>query len=221
MLLTALAFAQLVHVCASGDAVRPLASIAAVESGFHPWAIHDNTTTETFFPASLADAVSIATRLIDGERHSVDLGLMQINSANLSRLGLTIADSFDSCRSITAGATVLRQGYANALRVAFSRYNTGTSDRGFTNGYVQRVEAASIRLPNIPDIDGAVRQSVAAPSVSTRLPPVVAVDLLHGERVEASSGDVVNLLPAMPVQQVAQPPARSRMSAAVQGQAVD
>lgn len=221
MILTALAFAKLATACSPGDAVRTLASVASVESGLHPWAIHDNTTTETLFPDSRDQAVSIATRLISGERHSVDLGLMQIESANLTKLGLTVSDAFDPCRSIAAGATVLRQGYTAALRVAFSRYNTGTSDRGFTNGYVQRVELTSLRLPDISKPDRAAGQGLTTPLVQSPAPPPTAVDLLHGEKIEAASGEVVNLLPETPVLQAVQPQSRSRMSAAVPGQAVD
>ncbi len=74
---------------------------------------------------------------------------MQINSANLPRIGLSIGDAFDACRSVAAGARILRDGYQRALRVAFSDYNTGDSVRGFANGYVRRVEAASQSLPAI------------------------------------------------------------------------
>ena len=78
---------------------------------------------------------------VDG--HSVDLGLMQINSANLARLGLSIADAFDACRSIKAGAQMLEADYRAAMRDALSRYNTGDPVRGIVNGYVARVEASA------------------------------------------------------------------------------
>jgi hypothetical protein len=72
---------------------------------------------------------------------------MQINSANLARLGLTLESAFDPCKSVAAGAAVLAGGYAggathegqqSALRVAISKYNTGDAQRGLANGYVQR-----------------------------------------------------------------------------------
>ena len=81
--------------------------------------------------------------------HSVDLGLMQINSATASKLGLSIPDAFDACRSISAGAAVLREGYQRALRIAFSLYNTGTPAAGIRNGYADRVEATASALPAI------------------------------------------------------------------------
>ena len=72
-----------------------------------------------------AAAIAVATDLIVGQRHSVDLGLMQVNSANLAALGLSIADAFDACRSVEAGGRVLSEAYQRALRGALSVYNTG------------------------------------------------------------------------------------------------
>ena len=87
---------------------------------------------------------------------NLDLGLAQINSSNLTWLGLTVEQAFDPCRNLAAAATVLRAGYQlsgptaedaqTALRVALSRYNTGDASRGFRNGYVGRVENAAVTL---------------------------------------------------------------------------
>lgn len=152
MTLTAAAFVQLAAACGPAVHVETLASIAHAESNFDPLAIHDNVTGRTYRPNTLAQAVQLAGDLISVKRRSVDLGLMQINSANLPRLGLSIADSFDPCKNISAGARVLVGGYQvpaagldaqPALLRALSRYNTGKSDRGFTNGYVRRVQYAA------------------------------------------------------------------------------
>jgi len=48
--------------------------------------LHDNTTNRTAVPASLPAALARAKQWI-GRRDSVDLGLMQIDSANLTRHG--------------------------------------------------------------------------------------------------------------------------------------
>ncbi len=152
MTLTAAAFVQLAAACGPAVHVETLASIAHAESSFDPLAIHDNVTGRTYRPNTLAQAVQLAGDLISVKRRSVDLGLMQINSANLPRLGLSIADSFDPCKNIAAGARVLVGGYQvpaagldaqPALLRALSRYNTGKPDRGFTNGYVRRVQYAA------------------------------------------------------------------------------
>ncbi len=53
---------------------------------------------------------------------SIDYGLAQINSSNLAWLGETPSSILDPCRNIAAEARILR---------AFSRYATGSPDRGF------------------------------------------------------------------------------------------
>src|SRR3546814_7647533 len=82
---------------------------------------------------------------------SFDAGLMQINSANFARLGLTPETVFDPCTNLRAGAHVLTDNYrrasdagrADPLRAALSEYNSGSRTRGLTNGYVGRDYAAA------------------------------------------------------------------------------
>lgn len=147
-------------------AVETGASVARAESGFDSLAVHDNTTGRSYTPTTRADAVAIATTL----RHagnSLDLGLMQVNSANLARIGLSIPAVFDACRNMAAGARILLDSYLAAdgkggpqtmLRQALSRYNTGNSAAGFANGYVAHVETAAAQV--VPAI--RVRRSVSS-----------------------------------------------------------
>lgn len=177
-------FVGLARRCAPDASPQTLAALAGMESGFARLAIHDNATGIAIVAASDAEATSRAELAI-AAGHSLDLGLMQINSANLGRLGLTVEEAFEACRSIAAGAHVLRDAYAGgeshdeqqrALRVALSRYNTGDAQRGFANGYVSQVEAEARRLA-VPALDvgdepaptpvkqpDAVQQRGAAPS---------------------------------------------------------
>jgi len=153
--------AELAARCAPAVAFETLAAIMRTESGLAPLAIGVNGPGGgPAFPKSRAAAVALATDLIEHQGRSVDLGLMQVNSANLRSLGLTIAEAFEPCRNVAAGARILREGYAaarrteadpqRALRVALSRYNTGHPKRGFDNGYVVRVQdAAEIVVPAI------------------------------------------------------------------------
>ena len=100
--MTTLAMAAVLSLaaqCAPGVAPDTIAAIAMAESGLDPFAIHDNTVQRTFQFANLPAAIAVATDLIVAQHHSVDLGLMQVNSANLAALGLSIADAFDACRS--------------------------------------------------------------------------------------------------------------------------
>ena len=145
--MTTLAMATVLSLaaqCAPGVAPDTVAAIAQAESGLDPLAIHDNTVQRTFQPADLPEAIALATDLIVAQHHSVDLGLMQVNSANFATLGLSITNAFDACHSIEAGGHVLSSAYQRALRGALSAYNTGDPQRGVSNGYVSRVEHAAL-----------------------------------------------------------------------------
>jgi type IV secretion system protein VirB1 len=176
MMLELAVVAQLATRCAPFVAFETLAAVIRTESGFEPLAIGVNGGSPRF-PATHGEAVAVATNLIERQRRSVDLGLMQINSANLASLDLSIADAFEPCRNIAAGARLLQQGYTaalrteadpqGALRVALSRYNTGSPERGLANGYVVRVQgAAEVVVPAIrlrgEAISAAQRQAAQA-----------------------------------------------------------
>ena len=160
MPLTWLVVTALAASCSPSVASPTLAAVAKVESGFDPLAIGVNgTTRQQLHPANLADAISTATRLLKAGRN-IDLGLAQINSDNLGRLGLSVGRAFDACANLEASGRVLLTAYAGApargdgtglaVLQALSVYNTGRADRGFRNGYVAKVATAAAALPNLP-----------------------------------------------------------------------
>lgn len=176
-------FTQLAGSCAPHVAVETLGAVARTESGFDALAIHDNTTGKTFKPSSREEAIALTTELVVARRHSVDLGLMQINSLNFPSLGMTVTDAFDPCRSLAAAERILVQGYTvpavgeneqAALQQTLSRYNTGDPARGLANGYVRRVQAsAEVIVP-------AIRvQGVSTPPLVSRVEdaPILAQPL--------------------------------------------
>jgi type IV secretion system protein VirB1 len=175
-----------------GQPVAPktIVAEATVESGLDPLAIHDNTTGRTFHPATVEEAMQIATQL-EAAGGNYDVGLMQINRRNFDWLHLTLAGAFDPRRSIEAGA---------AIMISMSRYNTGDL-RGLENGYVEKVLAASRRLNGAPvpgtPLPGATSSAHAAsvPSPIPPAPPPVVLDMLHGtEAPQNAPGQVVDLL---------------------------
>ena len=182
-------FGQLALRCAPDVAPATLASIARTESHFQPLTISDNNTATTGIPATRDIAVQIASKLIEAG-HSVDLGVMQINSVNFLKLGLTPESAFDPCRSIAAAATILSGDYAggetheeqqSALRGALSKYNTGDAQRGFENGYVHKVELAARQIVPALDVPAPDRPplSQGAPSVAidgASRPPLTPAD---------------------------------------------
>jgi len=144
----------LVQSCAPAVGEITMASIIQVESGGNPLAIGINADHPPAFtpPATAADATALARQWITAG-YSIDLGIAQINSANLSWLGVSVDQMFDPCLNIQAGAVVLQSAYERAvaagkrepLHAALSAYNTGDFSRGIQNGYVTRVLRASAR----------------------------------------------------------------------------
>ncbi len=142
--------------CAPAVAPETLLSVVQVESRFEPLAIGVNGESRiAISPTSVEEAVAKAAALIAAGRN-VDLGLAQINSRNLSWLGLSLREVFHPCTNLAAAARILQEGYARsdaprvgeqaALNTALSYYNTGHPARGLANGYVGKVTAAAGRL---------------------------------------------------------------------------
>lgn len=146
-------------------APQTIQAIMQVESGGNPLAVHVNGLKLSRKPANITEAIQIAKIAIRAG-FSVDLGLMQINSRNLPKLGYTVEQMFDSGLNIKAGATILLASYQKAsqrfgngqvaLQAALSAYNTGNFKGGFRNGYVakyygqKRNDAAIIRQNPLP-----------------------------------------------------------------------
>ncbi len=128
---------------------------AAVESHFNNLAIHDNATGQSYRPATLADAVGLVTLLV-GAHHNVDAGIMQVNSTNWQRTGLTTpAKLFDEQANICAGVQIIAEDYDIAARIEQRErrvsclYNTGKPE--CANGYPEKIAAAQpTQAPPIP-----------------------------------------------------------------------
>jgi len=164
-------FSDLAARCAPSVHPQTLRAVVQHESGFNPLAIGVNgSSARSIKPRGAAEAVAIATDLI-ARGASVDLGLGQINSANLGWLGLSVAEAFDPCSNLAAAARVLTQNFVRerpqspndqvALDRALSRYNTGSPRRGIANGYVAKVRGRA----------GAVVAQVTAAQEAATPPP--------------------------------------------------
>src|SRR5690349_8970173 len=180
-LLTLPVVLQLAVVHAPAVAPETVAAFAQAESRLDPPAVHDNTSGLRYMPRTLAEAVALARSLL-AQEHSLDLGLMQINDANLRRTGLTVESAFDPGRSVGAGAQIMVAAYRrcqqgrgepDALRCMASIYNTGREQAGLLNGYVARVwKAADVVVPAIPKaVDAASSPTFPAPSSPPPLSP--------------------------------------------------
>jgi type IV secretion system protein VirB1 len=144
MFLATIALAQLIHACAPNVNPVTMGAVVQVESGGNSLALHDNTLHRSFAPSNETEAVDWANRLI-ALGHSVDIGLSQINSANLPKLNLSAVRAFEPCTNLHAGAAILSADYAAAagrfgegqyaLRRALAAYNSGSffADETYVN----------------------------------------------------------------------------------------
>lgn len=158
------AILSLAAQCAPTVAPQTVVAIVRTESGGWPFALNVNGGKQPARQNNAADAAATARRHI-ALGYSVDLGLGQINSRNMRWLGLTWETVFDPCTNIAALGRVLTQNYNSvisgsdpqtALRLALSMYNTGSTSRGFRNGYVAKVVSnagvADIGTTHIPSV---------------------------------------------------------------------
>jgi type IV secretion system protein VirB1 len=170
---SAATFSALAARCAPSVPEWVLSAVARTESNFHPWRLHDNTARVSSDPPSLQAAEAEAAAWL-AAGHSVDMGLMQINSGNLPALGMNVNEALDPCASLAAGAAVLRAAYGGgpvqaeqqtALLMALSIYNTGSSLKGIMNGYARRV------MQNASVSPASVSLSQTPPDTAPDMPP--------------------------------------------------
>lgn len=200
-----LEFVALAQQCAPWVAPATLQAIVKTESNFDPLAIGINAGSKlSRKPVNKEEAVVTAKWLIQ-QGYNIDMGLGQVNSANLGKTGLSVEDAFDSCKNLAASATILRWNYEAAknkvsgeqaqLHAALSAYNTGSMTKGFANGYVQKVVDNAPKLTQSP-MQGAskgpapsvapIPLTAASAAPTTKVPPVK----LTPEKPKTHSTDV-------------------------------
>lgn len=144
---------QLIIQCAPQVAPATMMALVKVESGGNPLAINVNGKRRLARQPKSRDEAMAWSEWLIAHGYSVDMGLTQVNSANLSKLRSNLAAMFDPCANLAAGATILSHEYAgaarrygtgqHALKAALSAYNTGNHRAGLANGYVAKVSAAA------------------------------------------------------------------------------
>lgn len=161
-------FHELAKQCVPHVSSHTLAAIVKTESGFNPYAIGVNMGAKlTRQPGNYQEAVATAKSLL-AKGANIDMGIAQINSANLRLVNMSVEQLFDPCQNLKASALILSRNYSGAkkihgegqkaLQAALSAYNTGSYIRGFNNGYVRKVLASAgtnteqVTL-NVPRID--------------------------------------------------------------------
>ncbi|NTB05904.1 lytic transglycosylase domain-containing protein [Agrobacterium tumefaciens] len=154
---------DLIEQCAPRVDAGTMSAIVRTESSGHMFVLSDDGPRglpwskrkhliRSIYPGTREEAASIARRLIS-DGHLVGIGLTQVSSQHLPRLGISIEQLLDPCTNVSTGAGILHSlfvqakgtgNYRNedeALGAAVSAYNTGNFRDGFLNGYVRKVLA--------------------------------------------------------------------------------
>jgi len=152
----------LILQCAVADAPPAIIrEIIQVESLDNPLAINVNKLINPDAPDGQdATALSLYVDKKIEAGFSVDVGYMQVNSANFEIYDLDTLTAFDPCTNIAVGSEIFMKAYRPAVafygkterakQTALSAYNTGTFHRGFNNGYVARYDADKTAGAEIP-----------------------------------------------------------------------
>ena len=150
--------------CAANVSIQTMSAIVSQESNFNPYAIGVNGDyTLEKQPTTKKEALEVVEWLAKQDITNIDLGLGQISKGNRKAYGITPEEAFDPCRNVQVSGAILTDNYRralnsgldeqDALKVAISEYNTGSTTAGFSNGYVQKiinkVQIATIFVPDL------------------------------------------------------------------------
>lgn len=146
----------LLQQCAPEVAPVTMAAIVQTESSGWPWTINVNGMPggSMRFNDQQA-AVAAATRYIR-MGYRVDMGIAQVDSENLSWLGLSVQQAFNPCGNLRAAQRILVGAYHQAgangtqsLDGAFQVYNSGNTSG---DGHYAKVVylQAGVEVPAIP-----------------------------------------------------------------------
>ncbi|EMM6516291.1 lytic transglycosylase domain-containing protein [Enterobacter ludwigii] len=151
------AFLALAMQCAASINPSISLDVARVESSLHPWAIaeiiprHERKPGRRYvishYPPDKAKAIRLAGQIAaKGRRYSV--GLMQITSTNFHQYGVTAADLFSPCTSLSVFERILTDCWrrGGSLKRALSCYYAGNFETGqkpeaafSQTSYIQRI----------------------------------------------------------------------------------
>ena len=150
-----------IEQCAPDVHPKTMSAVIYHESKGNPFAIGVNSKGVKLRqqPTTKEAAISAAKELLAAGAN-IDMGLGQINSANLEWLKLSVENVFDVCTNLKAASRILTENYKAArqtfaendqaaLRAALSSYNTGNQQRGLANGYVGNVYRSAATLEKL------------------------------------------------------------------------
>jgi type IV secretion system protein VirB1 len=181
MMLAVATLAAYLQTCAASVAPDTMRAIVSVESRGYIYAINDNTARAAYcvpggaaYPCSRSEAAAIASRAI-ALRHSVDVGIAQVNSSNFGPYHVSVANMLEPCENLETGSAILAAAYRTArtrfpdqreaLWHAIMAYNTGNLYAG--ESYVRSVVEAALPMDSIPTVPSVTILTLAGSPSST------------------------------------------------------
>jgi type IV secretion system protein VirB1 len=146
---------QYIHQCAPNIAQSTMQAIIKTESKGNPIAIGLNKGYKLKFqPVSNKQAIAWV-KYLEQHGYNFDVGLAQVNIKNIHSYGYNAVDALNPCINLKIASRILKKNYLDArnnsgsdqeaLKKTISAYNTGNYQKGFSNGYVQKVYANATR----------------------------------------------------------------------------
>lgn len=135
---------NLAVTCHAGPDLARVIAHMTVESALDPNSIGDNTTHESGIRPATVDAAIAEAKLRLAKGHSIDAGLMQINSQNWPRFGLSVETVFSPLANTCTGVAIIKEARATERRISCI-YNAGRPD--CPPRYPDAIERA-LDLPN-------------------------------------------------------------------------
>jgi type IV secretion system protein VirB1 len=167
---------RLQSTCLPTAPLNTLRAVVQVESGGNPNAMQIDFPKGLLKRWRLAEGTLRLKRQPTNQREAldwlayfqsyhifVDLGLMQVSTAEAKRRGISPESLLEPCTNLRIGWQILEDAYQieqktygpgqEALQHAISRYNTGDPQQGVANGYLARIFAALRRLQVEPPME--------------------------------------------------------------------
>lgn len=139
---------DLAKKCSPTVAPTTMVTLVRTESKGNPLAIGLNGARLKAQPKTESQAVAWV-KYLDKNGYNFDVGLGQVNIANIRKYKLKPEDLLQPCLNLQVSGYILTQNYIKAkkttndpqiaLRKALSAYNTGNQKSGFYNGYLVKV----------------------------------------------------------------------------------
>ena len=108
------AITALAQQCAPEVATEAVVPLVVTESGGDDLSINVNRGPRVR-ASTVAEAAALVRRYM-AAGYTVDVGLAQVNSANFSRLGVTVEQAFEPCTNLRLASSMLQEGYCLSSR---------------------------------------------------------------------------------------------------------